>query len=65
MTKRFGVLEAELHQRAARGIVKDIFRSSTTFRLQAMCERHRRRRPAGPTGDDTNREASSISDVTF
>ena len=68
MTKRFGVLEAELHQRAARGIVKDIFPELDYFPgdIQKMYETT----PApadehGQPAPTQTVEASSISDVTF
>jgi hypothetical protein len=67
MTKRFGALEAELHQRAASGIVKEIFPELAHLPadLKAAYEAPppadgQARRTDTPSGDST-----SLSDVTF
>jgi hypothetical protein len=68
MTKRFGSLEAELHQRLARGIVKGIF--PEIEHLPADLRSAYEAAPAqantqGPGGNAATTDAGSIADVTF
>ena len=67
MTKRFGALEAELHQRLARGIVKDIFPEIEHLppNLRAVYERLPQPDAQAPADPAHVTEAGTITDVTF